>query len=134
MRIWKEMMGEFVVVTRHQGLVDFLIARGVINEDTPVYKHVEVEDVKGKHVLGVLPYWLAIHASTVTEMSMDLPLSLRGKELSVEEVSEYIKEPITVQVRTLEQVRQRAKELSDHVASNSDCWTASEVFRMASNS
>jgi len=128
----KNIEDEYIVVTRHKGLIDFLKQKKIINEDTPVYEHVQIDDVKGKHVLGVLPYWLAVHALTVTEISMDLPLSLRGKELSAEEVEQFIKEPVTVQVRTLEQVHKKSILLSDYVAGNSDYFTSMEVYNIAS--
>jgi|SRR5882672_5387301 len=81
---------ETIVVTRHQGLVDYLIDIGFINQETPVITHATVGDVKGKHVVGVLPMYLAQHCRAVTEVPMEnLPLELRGKELTKEQVQQY---------------------------------------------
>lgn len=88
-----------VVVTRHKGLVALLIKRGIIAEGTPVIDHATVDTVRGKHVIGVLPLSLACHAASVTEIVMNLPLELRGKDLSLEDCEKYAGEAITYVIR-----------------------------------
>ena len=82
-----------IVVTRHQALLDYLVEEGIVTEDVPVLSHVTEDDVRGKHVIGVLPLRLAAAAAIVTEVPLDLPQELRGKELSVEEVRKYAGPP-----------------------------------------
>ena len=90
---------EKVVVTRHRALVDYLIEEGIVSEDVPVLTHATMDDVRGKHVIGVLPLRLAAAAAVVTEVPLNLPPELRGKELTVEEVRRYAGPPVTYEVR-----------------------------------
>jgi hypothetical protein len=87
-----------IVVTRHKGLVQLLIKRGIIAEGTPVIEHATVDTVRDKHVIGVLPLSLAVHAAKVTEIVMTLPLELRGKDLSLAECEQYAGEAITYEI------------------------------------
>ena len=52
--------------------------------------HAAPEDVRGKHVYGVLPLALAAEASQVTEIALRLPAELRGVELSEEQVRQHM--------------------------------------------
>lgn len=53
----------------------------------PVLSHVLADDVRGLHVLGVLPLALAAEAASVTEVSMPgLRPDQRGKELTPDEM------------------------------------------------
>ncbi len=69
----------------------------------PVLAHVTVTDVDGCHVIGPLPLSLARHAASVTEIVLPaLPLSLRGRELSYDEMRRagaYLAEPVIVATR-----------------------------------
>jgi hypothetical protein len=78
--------------------VQLLIKRGIIAEGTPVIEHATVDTVRDKHVIGVLPLSLAVHAAKVTEIVMTLPLELRGKDLSLAECEQYAGEAITYEI------------------------------------
>jgi len=78
-----------IVITRHPALVEYLIGEGIILPNTPVIEHATVEDVTGRHVIGVLPHYLSCLTKTYTEVSMNLPQELRGKELTLEEIETY---------------------------------------------
>ena len=80
---------EKLVVTRHKALVQYLLRCGLVLEGTPVLAHATAEDVRGKHVFGVLPLRLACLAAKVTEVPLDLPPELRGQELGLEQVEAY---------------------------------------------
>lgn len=93
-----------IIVARHPGLLEWLISHGYCTPDTPVLTHVDDPDqVRGLHVYGVLPLWLAAYAASVTEVSLpDLPAEMRGKELTKEQMDEYGAVPrtfIVAQVR-----------------------------------
>lgn len=79
-------MKKTVVVTRHKALVEFLRNSGKINATDSVIEHATEADIDGKHVIGVLPLSLAAKALSVTEATLSLPIELRGKELSLEDV------------------------------------------------
>ena len=88
-----------IVVTRYKGLVEYLKELKLIEEDTEVTAHATIEEVKDKHVLGVLPLWLSCHAAKITEIQLKLPAEKRGKELTVEEVRFFALSPRTYIVR-----------------------------------
>jgi hypothetical protein len=78
------------VVTRHQGLVDFLQHYGVVRPDAEVIAHVsDPNQIVGEVVAGVLPPHLAKHALAV-ETPPPLNLSA-GTELSREEMEERLR-------------------------------------------
>ena len=88
-----------IVVTRHPGLVEFLRERGLCTPDVTVIPHASPEDVRGKHVCGVLPHSLSCLCESFTEVPLALPAELRGVELSLEQVRQYAGEPTTYIVR-----------------------------------
>jgi hypothetical protein len=78
------------VVTRHQGLVDFLQHYGVVKPDAEVITHVtDPNQIAGEVVAGVVPPHLAKHALAVETPP---PLNLTpGTELSREEMEEKLR-------------------------------------------
>lgn len=71
------MSSKNLIVTRHSTLVEWLKIHGI---EGRVIAQATTEDVRGKHVYGILPLWLAAVAETVTEVSMPgLPLEARSK-------------------------------------------------------
>lgn len=97
-----------LIVTRHGGLVEWLAAQGIVAQ---VVAHVSADDVRGKHVIGVLPLHLASLAASVTEVVLDLPAEMRGKELSKEQVELY-QRGVTTYVVATAQVLERAFDLA----------------------
>lgn len=75
---------EKVIVTRHTALVDFLREQGIEGD---VVSHASEETVKGKHVFGVLPMRLAALCGRFTEVTLQIPAELRGKELSLQDIN-----------------------------------------------
>lgn len=78
-----------VVVTRHPALVEYLTERGVVPAGTEVVTHATAEQVRGRHVFGVLPLHLAAEARRVTEVPLYVPAELRGVELTLEQVRQF---------------------------------------------
>jgi len=76
---------EKIIVTRHQGLIDWLERRGITGEVKP---SVTVDDIKGKHVIGALPAHIAQHAYLVTSVDYTCPFEKRGKNLTADELDE----------------------------------------------
>lgn len=87
-----------IVVTRHAGLVEYLRSEGLAPADCEVVEHATAESVRGRHVIGVLPLWLAAEAASVTEIPMSIPRDQRGVELSAEQTAEYAGDPRTYRV------------------------------------
>lgn len=78
-----------VVVTRHPALVEYLTELGVVPAGTEVVTHATAEQVRGRHVFGVLPLHLAAEAASVTEVTLRVPVELRGVELTLEQVRQF---------------------------------------------
>ncbi len=75
-----------VIITRHQGLVEWLRLRGIEGE---VIAHATEDDIIGKDVIGNLPLHLASAALSVTVVDMpNLSPELRGQDLSPEQMDE----------------------------------------------
>jgi len=91
----KKIKMEKLVVTRYVSLVEYLKEIGLIDNSTKVITRAEIKDVEGKHVLGVLPYWLSCHTGKYTEVQIRVPSERKGKELSLEEIQFYSLEPKT---------------------------------------
>jgi hypothetical protein len=92
---------EIVVVTRHPALVEYLIEKRIIDQHATVVTHATVEQVRGKHVVGVLPLRLAAMAACITEVPLIVPPEMRGVELTVEDVRKFAGEPATYSVNTI---------------------------------
>ena len=88
-----------IIVTRHAGLLPVLVEKCGLPADTPVIAHANEEDVRGGHVYGVLPLRLAAIAGSVTEVTLEIPADMRGKELDEKQVREYYRGTATYSVR-----------------------------------
>lgn len=92
-----------LIVTRHQDLIRLLEERGIVTPDTPRIDHTDdIEDVRGKDVIGVVPAKMAIFANTVTEVKLNIPKERRGLELPLDELRGYAGETSTYEVRKIE--------------------------------
>lgn len=80
-----------LIVTRHAALKEFLISKGAADASTPVLPHASEEDVRGKEVAGVLPMHLAALTATFTTVELALPLEMRGRELTLDDMKRYCK-------------------------------------------
>lgn len=80
---------DFVVVTRHPALVEYLREQGVIGKDARVIEHASPDDVKGRIVIGILPLHLACLAKEVWEVPLAVPAELRGQELTLGQVRQF---------------------------------------------
>lgn len=94
-----------VIVTRHAPLVEYLESEGWISGPRPpVLEHVRVSDVRGKHVLGVLPLRLAQEARSVTEVPIESTIedrkAMASGDLTVERLREIAGKPTRYVTRT----------------------------------
>lgn len=75
---------ETVIITRHGGLLTWLAREGIFGR---VIDHATAEDVRGKRVIGALPFHLACLAASVEVVDMpDLRPDQRGQDLSADEM------------------------------------------------
>jgi len=88
-------MTETIVVTRHPALVDLLREQGLINGSERIIDHATADDVRGRHVIGVLPLALAALTASVTEIPLALTPEDRGKELDLARLREIAGSPRT---------------------------------------
>ena len=66
-----------------------------------VISHATPENVRGRHVLGVLPHSLSCLCESFTEVPLNLPADMRGKELTAEDVRQFAGQPVTYTVRVV---------------------------------
>ena len=79
-----------LIITRHKGLVEFLVNKGFDVKNSDVIAHVtDPRILDGKVVVGVLPVALAIRCETFIEVALNMPVEMRGKELTAEQTNEY---------------------------------------------
>lgn len=105
---------EFVVITRHKGLVTYLEEQGLIQGGTHVITHATAEDVRGKNVIGVLPLSLAALTASITEVPLVLPEDARGRELTLEEIRQWAGTPCTYKVVILESAVEESIEEANY--------------------
>lgn len=78
-----------LVVTRHQGLVDFLREENLLTEDCTILTHVTDTDVlRHKDVIGVLPHHMSSLCHTFSELVLEMTPEDRGQDLPLERVKE----------------------------------------------
>lgn len=88
-----------IVITQHQALIDFLKEINLISEDFEVISHASPEEIRGNHVIGILPLHLAVEAEKVTTVPLNIPKELRGQELSLDQIREFAGNPRTFIVK-----------------------------------
>ena len=95
-------MPKTVVVTKYPAIVEYLKERGWIDRDTTVHAYAKRDDIEGCHVIGVLPLHLAAHAETVTIIRISPPRGFDWAKMTVEDLYEHARPPLTYQVQTIE--------------------------------
>ena len=90
-----------LVVTRHDGLVEYLLQEGIIDSSTKVISHAQPEIIKGKNVLGVLPHSLSCLTLSFSEIPLDLTPADRGQELTCSRIREIAGEMVTYKVNVV---------------------------------
>ena len=95
-----------LIVSRHSGLVQYMILKGLATPECEVISHVDDPTrLIGRKVGGVLPLHLAVLCSTVTSVELDIPAHMRGKEMTCEDMLIYSTGISTFVVRTKESVQ-----------------------------
>jgi len=89
---------EKICVTRHVALYDYLVSECIIPEGTIRLNRATPDDIRGFHVYGKLPYCLAAHCARYTELELRVPMNMRGRELSLEQIASLVKRPRTYKV------------------------------------
>ena len=93
---------EHIIVTRHYGLAKYILDKGIAPAGTPVVRHAKPQDVRGKHVYGVIPLRLAHLAVSVTE----IPLFLEGedhvfRDIPYERVCKIAQDPVVLKATVI---------------------------------
>ena len=92
-------MKNTIIVTRHEGAVEWLRQQGITGN---VISHATESDVAGKDVIGILPLHLAALANSVTAIVMDLPPEFRGKDITPEQMDACGAKLVKYEVRKVE--------------------------------
>ena len=63
-----------IVISKYTHFKRMLVEKCLVSEDTPSLSYVDdVEKIKGRHVFGTLPLYIACNAHMVTEIPIHLP-------------------------------------------------------------
>lgn len=104
---------DFVVVTRHPALIEYMREIDLIPEYVEVITHVtDVEQIKGNRVYGILPFDLAQHAESMVTIPLNVPAELRGTELTVEQIRQYAGTPQTFIVKQIPTVTESERQIA----------------------
>ena len=77
-----------LVVTRHQGLIQWLLDNYIITHDIPVLSHVtDPSQLTNQNVVGVLPLHLIPHCRSYAAVNLNTPAHLRGQDLTADQVA-----------------------------------------------
>ena len=103
---------EVIIITRHKALIEYIYEEADKDDGHPLYfdlvdkahevlEHVANPDyIVGKHIVGVLPLHLAAKAASITEVPLNIPPEMRGKELSVDDLRAMAGDPVRYVVST----------------------------------
>lgn len=100
-----------IVITRHKALIEYLREIGLVDNRTQISTHCnDVEEIRGRTVIGPLPLHLAAEAASIVNIPLQIPQEMRGKELTLEQVREFAGEPQEYTVRLQDNYYLAAKE------------------------
>ena len=74
-----------VFVSRHTALQQYCREIGLISQEVPCFKKVQIKDIKDKDVIGALPLELASYTRSYTEIPLKCRV-IKGEELSIEDI------------------------------------------------
>ena len=78
-----------IIISRHKGAINWLKKYHSEFNNVEYFTHVNKKDIKGNIVIGTLPINLAIFSKEYWHLSMDIPIEMRGKELSIKDMEEF---------------------------------------------
>ena len=87
-----------IIVTKHTALAEYIKSTGMVDKDTEVVNVATLDNIRDKDVYGVLPIRMAQQTRTYTEFPISLPSWARNKELTIDQVKEFMGEPQTYMV------------------------------------
>ena len=93
----------FLVITRYADFVKYIKEIGLIGEnDYIVTERATPNNCHDRHVIGVIPLWLAEQAKSVTNIRFRVPPELRGESLTLVQLRKYATRPVTYFVESEE--------------------------------
>ena len=84
----------YVIVTRHKGLAEYIVEKGIAPKGTRIVPRVTVPDfLDDKIVVGVLPLRRAARAELIVDIPLLLEEQDRNEDLSVDRIREIALPP-----------------------------------------
>ena len=99
------------IVTRHKGAVEWIREHYPIFNRFVVIPHITEEQVKGSIIIGTLPVNLAVLAKEYWHLSMMIPMEMRGKELTLEDMEEFGCQIVKYKIEKADQDTRKGKYL-----------------------
>lgn len=120
-----------LVVTRHQGFVEYLKKHNIISEECHVIRKATPDNVKGKNVIGLVPFLNVIHCcNSYTEIKLDLPYKVAGKELPLEDFERHFESMETYRIEKYSKFKEQ-KDFIENIVNYLMCsdyeWKFLEV-------
>lgn len=78
-----------IIVSRHKGAVYWIKKHYPKFSKFDHLNHVNEDDIKGNIVIGTLPINLAVLAKEYWHLSMKIPVEMRGKEFTIEDMENF---------------------------------------------
>ncbi len=125
-----------LVVTRHQAFVDYLLKHNMIEPDCQIIKKATPENVKGRNVIGILPLCLTQYCESYTEMRLDLPYKLAGRDLVVDDFEKHFNSMGTYRVFPYDKFKEREElfhNLISYICDSDDEWESFKEYLSEEN-
>ncbi len=120
-----------LVVTRHPAFVEYLKKHNMIQEDCQVIRKASPENVSGRNVIGILPICLVKYCNSYTEMKLDLPYKLAGRELIVDDFERHFSSIGTYKVEDYSKFKEHedfTKSMVDYLMNSDSEWKSLEEY------
>ncbi len=80
-----------LVVTRHKELITYLKELNLVDDNVEVIDHASSDKIKNKKVIGILPHSLSCVTELFGEIPLVIPIDMRGKQLTIDQIREFAK-------------------------------------------
>jgi len=87
-----------IIVTKHKAVEEYVKLKGIADINTPVYSQVSSDFVKGKHIIGIVPFNIAASCELFTEVKVTLRRGRSNIELSLEQLEAMVQQVKTYKV------------------------------------
>jgi len=96
---------ETIIVTKHAAVEQYIREAGLCDDESPCFPSVSAEYVKGKHVIGIVPFHIAASAALFTEIKLTLRKHLFNTELTLDQLKAMVQQVRTYEVNVVNSLK-----------------------------